>query len=148
MLDSESSKPPRVLRIQTASVFRRNMGNESSTLSPVGGAAAEEGGLALFDAQDGESAVEAGDSCAFRVLGIQERSPAAAAGFVSFFDFILEANGIRLDTKDSTLMELIAQSEDRPLALRVYNVKSQTTRGEPLSLSLSNCRSLCGGAEG
>jgi hypothetical protein len=116
------------------------MGNETSTLSPVGAAAAEEGGLALFDAQDGESAVEGGESCAFRVLGIQEQSPAAAAGFVSFFDFILEANGIRLDTKDSTLMELIAQSEDRPLALRVYNVKSQTTRGEPLNLCL--CLSL------
>lgn len=36
---------------------------------------------------------------------------------------------IEQDTKDSTLMELIAQSEDRPMQLAVYNVKSQTTRG-------------------
>lgn len=36
---------------------------------------------------------------------------------------------IAQDTKDSTLMELIAQSEDRPMQLLVYNVKSQTTRG-------------------
>lgn len=106
------------------------MGNESSTLAPVGAVVAEDGGLALYDAEDGELLVEGGESCGFRVLGIQERSPAAAAGFVSFFDFILEASGIRLDTKDSTLMELIAQSEERPLALRVYNIKSQTTRGE------------------
>ncbi|KAI9913676.1 hypothetical protein PsorP6_005170 [Peronosclerospora sorghi] len=32
------------------------------------------------------------------------------------------------DTRDATLMELIAQSEDRPMQLRVWNVKSQTTR--------------------
>ncbi|KAI9913569.1 hypothetical protein PsorP6_006566 [Peronosclerospora sorghi] len=71
---------------------------------------------------------------------------AVSAGFVSFFDFILEANGIRLvrpflplgkisyviesfsDTRKATPMELIAQSEDRPMQLRVWNVKSQTTR--------------------
>lgn len=32
----------------------------------------------------------------FRVLGVQEESPASKVGFVSFFDFIIEANGIRL----------------------------------------------------
>lgn len=49
------------------------------------------------------------------------------------------------DTKDSTLMELIAQSEDRPMQLTVYNVKSQTTRGtsSPPSLHICICRS-CG----
>ncbi|RQM21615.1 hypothetical protein B5M09_007431 [Aphanomyces astaci] len=66
------------------------------------------------------------DHVGFRVLGIQENSPAAVVGFVSFFDFILSANGIRLD---STFMELIARSEDKPLQLSVYNIKSQTTRG-------------------
>lgn len=106
------------------------MGNEGSTpLSPARFASAEEGELALYAARDGGSQPEGGESCGFRVLGIQERSPAARAGFVSFFDFILEADGIRLDAKDSTLMELIAHSEDRPLALTVFNVKSQATRG-------------------
>ncbi|OQR93574.1 golgi reassembly-stacking protein [Achlya hypogyna] len=64
----------------------------------------------------------------FRVLGIQENSPSSTVGFVSFFDFIVAANGIRLDTKDATFMEIIAQSEDKPMHLSVYNVKSQTTR--------------------
>ncbi|RHY31152.1 hypothetical protein DYB32_003721 [Aphanomyces invadans] len=68
------------------------------------------------------------DHVGFRVLGIQENSPASVVGFVSFFDFILSANGIRLDTKDSTFMELIARSEDKPMQLSVYNIKSQTTR--------------------
>lgn len=62
------------------------MGNESSTLA----AGEEEPG------RDAAAAVEGGECCGYRVLGIQEQSPAAAVGFVSFFDFILEANGIRL----------------------------------------------------
>ncbi|KDO23495.1 hypothetical protein SPRG_11418 [Saprolegnia parasitica CBS 223.65] len=69
-----------------------------------------------------------GSSSGFRVLGIQENSPSSTVGFVSFFDFIVAANGIRLDTKDATFMEIIAQSEDVPMKLSVYNVKSQTTR--------------------
>ncbi|KAL4160698.1 hypothetical protein PRNP1_001260 [Phytophthora ramorum] len=97
------------------------MGNEGSTL-----AGGEEDHR--HDASRDDGAVEGGESCGFRVLGIQEQSPASAVGFVSFFDFILEANGIRLDTRDATLMELIAQSEDRPMQLKVFNVKAQTTR--------------------
>ncbi|GAB9462561.1 Golgi reassembly stacking protein grasp65, contains pdz domain [Globisporangium polare] len=101
------------------------MGNESSTLA-TGAASSGSRARRSSSADDGELLEAA--YCGFRVLGIQEQSPASRAGFVSFFDFILEANGIRLDTKDSTLMELIAQSEDRPMQLSVYNVKSQTTR--------------------
>ncbi|KAE9029174.1 hypothetical protein PR003_g2957 [Phytophthora rubi] len=92
------------------------MGNESSTLA------------AREEPDRDDAAVEGGECCGYRVLGIQEQSPAAAVGFVSFFDFILEANGIRLDTRDATLMELIAQSEDRPMQLQVFNVKAQSTR--------------------
>ncbi|CAH0485315.1 unnamed protein product [Peronospora farinosa] len=95
------------------------MGNESSML------AEEE---YLHHDRKSESSVEGGECYGFRVLGIQEQSPASTVGFVSFFDFILEANGIRLDTRDATLMELIAQSEDRPMQLRVFNVKAQTSR--------------------
>ncbi|KAG6623951.1 Golgi reassembly stacking protein GRASP65, contains PDZ domain [Phytophthora cinnamomi] len=95
------------------------MGNESSTL-----AVREEPGRDV----DVDVAPEGGECCGYRVLGIQEQSPAAAVGFVSFFDFILEANGIRLDTRDATLMELIAQSEDRPMQLKVFNAKAQSTR--------------------
>ncbi|EQC42479.1 hypothetical protein SDRG_00212 [Saprolegnia diclina VS20] len=69
-----------------------------------------------------------GSSSGFRVLGIQENSPSSTVGFVSFFDFIVAANGIRLDTKDATFMEIIAQSEDVPMKLSIYNIKSQTTR--------------------
>ncbi|CCI10821.1 unnamed protein product [Albugo candida] len=71
----------------------------------------------------------------FRVLGVQEESPASKVGFVSFFDFIIEANGIRLDTKDSILMELIAGNEERVMDLRLFNAKSRTTREVQLTPS-------------
>jgi hypothetical protein len=32
----------------------------------------------------------------YRVLGVQSNSPASAVGLVSFFDFIVEANGVPL----------------------------------------------------
>ena len=63
------------------------MGNESSTLG---------GEKHLYEDRHSESSVQDGEYYGFRVLGIQEQSPASTVGFVSFFDFILEANGIRL----------------------------------------------------
>ncbi|TDH70608.1 hypothetical protein CCR75_007105 [Bremia lactucae] len=92
------------------------MGNEGSTLAGP-----------PHNCRD-EDAIVGGECCGFRILGIQEKSPASQVGFVSFFDFILEANGIRLDTRDATFMELIAKSEDRSMQLKVYNVKAQATR--------------------
>ncbi|DAZ98597.1 TPA: hypothetical protein N0F65_001016 [Lagenidium giganteum] len=97
------------------------MGNEPSSLATDAGT--DPAGVDSEEVEDMDSVY-----CGYRVLGIQEQSPASAVGFVSFFDFITEANGIRLDTKDSTLMELIAQSEDTPMRLKVYNCKAQTTR--------------------
>jgi hypothetical protein len=42
------------------------------------------------------NAASAGDSFGFRVLGVREDSPGHAASLVSFFDFIVEANGMKL----------------------------------------------------
>jgi hypothetical protein len=43
----------------------------------------------------------------YRVLGVQANSPAAKGGLVSFFDFIVQANGIPLRSLDSTFIDLI-----------------------------------------
>ena len=43
----------------------------------------------------------------YRVLGVQPNSPAAVGGLVSFFDFIVAANGISLATLDNTFVNLI-----------------------------------------
>lgn len=64
----------------------------------------------------------------YRVLGVQPESPASRIGLVSFFDFIVAANGVPLSTLDNTFIELIKSSEDKPLPLRVYNCKSKSFR--------------------
>jgi hypothetical protein len=64
----------------------------------------------------------------YRVLGVQPNSPASRVGLVSFFDFIIAANGIPLSTLDSTFIDLIKASEDKPLPLKVYNCKCKTVR--------------------
>ena len=46
----------------------------------------------------------------YRVLGVQANSPAAKGGLVSFFDFIVQANGIPLQCLDSTFIDLIKVS--------------------------------------
>jgi hypothetical protein len=64
----------------------------------------------------------------YRVLGVQPNSPASQIGLVSFFDFIVAANGVPLTALDNTFIELIKASEDKPLPLKVYNCKSRTFR--------------------
>lgn len=64
----------------------------------------------------------------YRVLGVQPGSPSCNAGLVSFFDFIVEANSIPLKVVDTTFMDIIKDSEDKELLLKVYNCKSHTTR--------------------
>lgn len=70
----------------------------------------------------------AAEKVGYRVLGVQPNSPASAIGLVSFLDFIVAANGVPLNTLDSTFIELIKASEDKPLPLNVYNCKSKTVR--------------------
>lgn len=71
---------------------------------------------------------EESERVGYRVLGVQPGSPAANGGLVSFFDFIVVANGIPLKTLDSTFIDLIKKSEDKPLPLQVYNCKNHSIR--------------------
>ena len=71
---------------------------------------------------------EESEKVGYRVLGVQPNSPAASGGLVSFFDFIVAANGIPLTTLDSTFIDLIKSHEDKPLPLQVYNCKNHTIR--------------------
>jgi hypothetical protein len=64
----------------------------------------------------------------YRVLGVQANSPASKGGLVSFFDFLVAANGIPLKSLDTTFIELIKASEDKPLPITVYNIKNRSLR--------------------
>jgi hypothetical protein len=71
---------------------------------------------------------EALSKVGYRVLGVQPNSPASQIGLVSFFDFIVAANGVPLTTLDNTFIELIKLSEDKVLPLKVYNCKCKKVR--------------------
>lgn len=71
----------------------------------------------------------------YRVLGVQENSPASRCELVAFFDFIVAANGIPLKALDSTFIDVIKASEDILLTLTIYNTKSNTTRDVTLTPS-------------
>ncbi|CAM9531028.1 unnamed protein product [Chrysoparadoxa australica] len=74
------------------------------------------------------SSAEADASVGFRVLGVQPNSPASSAGLVSFFDFIVAANGVPFTTLDTTFIDMIRASCDKPLPLTIYNYKSKRVR--------------------
>jgi hypothetical protein len=75
------------------------------------------------------ASAEEKENCGYRVLGVESASPAAKVGLVSFFDFIVEANGVALFAKDvSFFVQLIKEFEDKELPLLVYNCKDHSTR--------------------
>lgn len=74
-----------------------------------------------------------GDRVGYRVLDVVQGSPAAAAGLCQVLDFIVTANGVRLDSEDKRIQDIIAGSENEPLNLGVYNVVTETVRGTPCS---------------
>ena len=47
---------------------------------------------------------------------------------MSFFDFVVAANNVPLKVLDSTFVDMIRGSEDKPLPCTVYNIKSETVR--------------------
>lgn len=68
------------------------------------------------------------ESVGYRVLGVQPNSPAASAGLVSFFDFVVAANNYPLKQLDQKFVEMIKESENRPLPLTIFNIKSEMMR--------------------
>lgn len=64
----------------------------------------------------------------YRILGVQSHSPASYTDLVAHFDFIVAANNIPLQTLDTTFIEIIKASEDKPLTLTIYNTKNHTLR--------------------
>mmetsp|Transcript_11567 Transcript_11567/g.16987 ORF Transcript_11567/g.16987 Transcript_11567/m.16987 type:complete len:351 (-) Transcript_11567:68-1120(-) len=79
------------------------------------------------------------ETLGYRVLGVQPNSPASQAGLVSFFDFMVGANGKMLlgsgegledgdEYDDVDLPALLKDSLGKKVELLVYNIKSEQTR--------------------
>lgn len=65
----------------------------------------------------------------YRVLGVQPSSPASNVGLVSFFDFIISANGEYLGHKNvGYFVDLIKRFDGCELSVEVYNCKNHTVR--------------------
>lgn len=79
------------------------------------------------------------ETLGYRVLGVQPNSPASAAGLVSFFDFLIGADGRMLLGSGEELEEgeeyddidfpaLLEKFKGKPLQLLVWNIKCQEKR--------------------
>ena len=97
------------------------MGNSATTPDHDGG----DGDDPNMDEFDGI------ETLGYRVLGVQPNSPASAAGLVSFFDFIVGANGERLLASGEGLEEgeeyddidfpaLLMEHKGKPVELRKF----------------------------
>eukprot|EP00941_MAST-03F_sp_MAST-3F-sp1_P000937 g937.t1 len=66
----------------------------------------------------------------YRVLGVQANSPGRKANLISFFDFIIAADGQAFEEEGPEFFNLIraAGSSESPLKLTVYNTKSRSVR--------------------
>ena len=61
----------------------------------MGNSAAAQGSTDPYQRSD-DSRFDGVETLGYRVLGVQPSSPASTAGLVSFFDFLVGANGIML----------------------------------------------------
>jgi len=79
------------------------------------------------------------ETLGYRVLGVQPNSPASAAGLVSFFDFLIGADGQMLlgsgeeledgeEYDDIDFPALLERFKGKPLQLLVWNIKCQEKR--------------------
>jgi hypothetical protein len=115
----------------------------TSTRTTMGNAESSEGVVPPnADGASGEHAeVEIdGSKLGYRVLDVEENGPAACCGLVLYLDFITHVNGVRLDTEDSTLVNLVTQNEGKTLHLTVYNCKRKALR----EVSFVPCRNWGG----
>lgn len=76
--------------------------------------------------------IPGGGTEGFHVLRVQEGSPGHKAGLEPYFDFIININGVRLDTDNDKFKEILKENINKPVELLVYNSKTQAVRQLPL----------------
>ncbi|KAJ1637697.1 GRASP55/65 PDZ-like domain-containing protein [Pavlovales sp. CCMP2436] len=64
----------------------------------------------------------------YRVHHVEADSPAALAGLVSILDYIVVANGVRVDQEDGRLVQMIGESKDLEMRLCIFNTHTLRTR--------------------
>ena len=69
-----------------------------------------------------------GHEYGFRVHRIEPNSPGQAAGLQSVLDYIVVANGVRLDHDDGSFVRMIAENKGKPMRLCVFDTHTLRTR--------------------
>lgn len=73
----------------------------------------------------GQSAPEEGG---FRIFKVNAGSPAFEAGLEVFFDFIIEINGVKVESDQTSFFEKIKAAENQRTKLVVYNIRTHSYR--------------------
>ena len=69
-----------------------------------------------------------GHEYGFRVHRVEKNSPGEAAGLESILDYIVVANGVRLDSDDGSFVRAIQESKGKEMHLVVFNTHTLETR--------------------
>ena len=69
-----------------------------------------------------------GHEYGFRVHRIEPNSPGQAAGLQSVLDYIVVANGVRLDHDDGNFVRMIAENKGKPMRLCVFDTRSRSVK--------------------
>jgi len=64
----------------------------------------------------------------YHVLNVYPNSPGKIAGLVSFFDFIVAADGIYFEKDDGAFVEMLKKKLGQEVKITVYNSRSETAR--------------------
>ena len=68
-----------------------------------------------------------GHEYGFRVHRVEKNSPGEAAGLESILDYIVVANGVRLDRDDGSFVRAIQESKGKEMHLVVFNTHTLET---------------------
>lgn len=69
-----------------------------------------------------------GKESGFRVHRVEPNSPGADAGLHSILDYIVVANGVRLDSDDGSFVRMIQENKGKEMRLCVFNTHTLRTR--------------------
>ena len=97
--------------------------------------AATMGASASSEYDDDEADSVVGKEYGFRVHRVEANSPGQQAGLQSILDYVVVANGVRLNHDDGSFVRMIAESKGQPMRLLVFDTHTLRTRETVLTPS-------------
>ena len=92
-------------------------------------------GIGYSSEAETEGSEVIGKEYGFRVHRVEANSPGQAAGLQSILDYIVVANGVRLNHDDGSFVRMISESRNVPMRLLVFDTHTLRTRETVLTPS-------------